>query len=103
MKGRLRSAGIGEEAITAYCTELQQEASASMASLTAEVLVQPVFCKVQEGDARIDIIERAAASRCALIVMGKQGRSWLAEHILGSVTRLVLERATCDVVVVPQS
>ncbi len=103
LKGRLRSAGISEEGIAAYCTELQQEANASMAALTAGVLVQPVFCKVQEGDARIDIVERAAASQCTLIVMGKQGRSWLSEHILGSVTRRVLECAECDVAVVPQS
>jgi len=49
----------------------------------------------------VAINERAAANNCTLIVMGKQGRSWLSEHILGSVTRVALERATCDVAVVP--
>jgi nucleotide-binding universal stress UspA family protein len=103
LKERLRSAGVADEGITAYGDKLLQEANAGMAELTAGPHGQPVSGTVQAGDARVDITERAAASQCTLIVMGKQGRSWLAEHILGSVTRLVLERAACDVVVVPRS
>jgi nucleotide-binding universal stress UspA family protein len=101
LTGRLRSAGVGDEGIDAYSDQLQREANASMAELTASLSERTVFKTVQIGDARVLIKERAAATRCTLIVMGKQGRSWLSEHILGSVTRLVLERATCDVVVVP--
>ena len=101
LTGRLRSAGVSDEGIAAYSDELQREANASMAELTAGLHERTVFGTVQVGDARVLIKERAAATRCTLIVMGKQGRSWLSEHILGSVTRLVLERATCDVVVVP--
>jgi nucleotide-binding universal stress UspA family protein len=103
LKPRLRSAGIPEDGIAAYTDELQREANASMAELTAAPLGQPVISTVQMGDARVSIYERAAAHQCTLIVMGKQGRSWLSEHVLGSVTRRVLERAACDVVVVPQS
>ena len=103
LKPRLRSAGVTEDGVAAYTDELQREATASMAELTATALDQPVLSTVQMGDARINIYERAAAQQCTLIVMGKQGRSWLSEHVLGSVTRRVLERATCDVVVVPQS
>ena len=101
LTGRLRSAGVSDEGIAAYSDELQREANASMAELTAGLHERTVIGTVQVGDARVLIKERAAATRCTLIVMGKQGRSWLSEHILGSVTRLVLERATCDVVVVP--
>ena len=101
LTGRLRSAGVSDEGIEAYSDELQREANASMAELTAGLHERTVLGTVQVGDARVLIKERAAATRCTLIVMGKQGRSWLSEHILGSVTRLVLERATCDVVVVP--
>lgn len=103
IKPRLLSAGIDDDGLAAYCDELQREANASMAELTAAPLGQPVICTVQMGDARVNIYERAAEKQCTLIVMGKQGRSWLSEHVLGSVTRLVLERATCDVVVVPHS
>ena len=101
LTGRLRSAGVSDEGIEAYSDQLQREANASMADLTAGLSERTVSKTVQIGDARVLIKERAAATRCTLIVMGKQGRSWLSEHILGSVTRLVLERATCDVVVVP--
>jgi nucleotide-binding universal stress UspA family protein len=103
LKPRLRSAGITEDGIAAYTDDLQREANASMAELLAAPLGQPLLSTVQIGDARVNIYERAAANQCTLIVMGKQGRSWLSEHVLGSVTRRVLERATCDVVVVPQS
>ena len=101
LTGRLRSAGVSDEGVQVYTDELQREANASMAELTAGLGERTVFKTVQIGDARVLIKERAAASRCTLIVMGKQGRSWLSEHMLGSVTRLVLERATCDVAVVP--
>jgi len=98
---RLRGAGVSHEGIEAYADELQREANARMAELTADVHERAVFGTVQAGDARTLIKERAAATRCTLIVMGKQGRSWLSEHILGSISRLVLERATCDVALVP--
>jgi len=101
LQGRLRSAGVTDEGIAAYCDELHREANASMAELTAGLQDRTVFGTVQAADARVAINERAAANNCTLIVMGKQGRSWLSEHILGSVTRVALERATCDVAVVP--
>jgi nucleotide-binding universal stress UspA family protein len=101
LQGRLRSAGVTDEGISAYCSELHREAKASMDELTASVPGRTVFGTVQAGDARALIPELAAAKHYTLIVLGKQGRSWLSEHILGSVTRLVLERAACDVVVVP--
>jgi len=102
LKGTLRGAGATDESITAYLGALQREADASMDTLVAGLHGRTVTRTVQSGDARALIVERAVASRSALIVMGKQGRSWLSEHVLGSVTRLVLERADCDVVVVPQ-
>jgi len=101
LEARLRSADMSEKQIAAYCDEVQREADASMAELAAGVQGHPVSTAVEPGDPRVDIHERAAANQCTLIVMGKQGRSWLSEHVLGSVTRAVLERAACDVVVVP--
>jgi nucleotide-binding universal stress UspA family protein len=103
LKGRLQGAGASEEAIAAYCEELHREATANMAELTAGLQQRVSSATVREADARFAINERAAANNCTLIVMGKQGRSWLSEHILGSVTRALLERATCDVAVVPMA
>jgi nucleotide-binding universal stress UspA family protein len=101
VEAKLRTAGVADKEITVYSAELEREANISLAELTAGLHGQPVSRTVQAGDARVHITERAAASQCTLIVMGKQGRSWLSEHILGGVTRRVLERAACDVAVVP--
>lgn len=101
LKGTLRGAGASDESIAAYLGALQREADASMDALVAGLHGRALTRTVQAGDARALIVERALATRSALIVMGKQGRSWLSEQVLGSVTRLVLERAHCDVVVVP--
>ena len=101
LEASLRRAGVTAEAVAAYREELLREAHAHMDELTAGLHGRPVLGEVRSGDARVLINEQATARRCALIVMGKQGRSWLSEHVLGSVTRVVLERAACDVVVVP--
>jgi nucleotide-binding universal stress UspA family protein len=102
LHGTLQRAGVSADAITAYREGLVREAKASLAVLTAG-LPDRTLSLAEAGDARLLISEHATRSGCTLIVMGKQGRSWLAEHLIGSVTRLVLERATCDVVVVPES
>jgi nucleotide-binding universal stress UspA family protein len=102
LQGRLRTAGVADEGISAYCDELHREAKESMDALTANLQGRTVFGTVQPGDARALITGLAVANHYTLIVLGKQGRSWLSEHILGSVTRLVLERAACDVAVVPE-
>ena len=97
----LQRAGVPVEAVAACRLEQQREANASMDELVAGLGGRTVSTAVQPGDARALIHKRAADRHCTLIVMGKQGRSWLLENVLGSVTRLVLERAACDVVVVP--
>ena len=103
LKGMLKSAGVTDEGIGAYCDELHREANANMAELTDGLEDRTIFRTVEAADARLTITERAAANHCRLIVMGKQGRSWLSEHIMGSVTRAILERATCDVAIVPMA
>ena len=72
-----------------------------MDELVASIRGRTVSTAMHDGDARLLIEKRAVECRCTLIAMGKQGRPRLLEHMLGSVTRLVLERAECDVVVVP--
>jgi nucleotide-binding universal stress UspA family protein len=100
LEGRLQTAGLPARALKAYREKLVREANASLEELTA-ALSHRTESLAKPGDARVLISRHAAACTCTLIVMGKQGRSWLAEQFLGSVTRRVLERAACDVVVVP--
>jgi nucleotide-binding universal stress UspA family protein len=102
LHGRLRVAGVSDDALTTYREQLLGEAHASLSELIAGLTNRAVGVAAP-GDARVLIDRRAAERGCTLIVMGKQGRSWIAEHLIGSVTRHVLERAACDVVVVPQS
>ena len=45
--------------------------------------------------------DHAKATRPDLIVLGKHGRSRLADMILGSVTRDAIDQTDCDVLVVP--
>lgn len=100
--GHLRSAGVSEDAMNEYHAATARESHASMAELLDRVQDRSVVPMVERGDARSLITARATDHGSNLIVMGKQGRSWLAEFVLGSVTRLTLEHSTCDVVVVPQ-
>lgn len=101
-EGRLRSAGVPEDAISEYSAATAREAHASMAELLERAQDRGAVPLVERGDARSLITARANDHGCTLIVMGKQGRSWLSEFILGSITRLMLERSACDVLVVPQ-
>jgi nucleotide-binding universal stress UspA family protein len=101
LDGTLQTIGVSAEALTTYREQLVREANASLEELTAGLSDREVSV-AEPGDARVLINKHAAERRRTSIVIGKQGRSWLAEHLIGSVTRLVLERAACDVVVVPR-
>jgi hypothetical protein len=41
--------------------------------------------------------------RADIIVAGKQGRSTMADFLLGSVTRRMLAQAACDVLILPRA
>jgi len=99
----LLGAGVSDEGVASYMKELRREAFENMAALTGSLNDSKLVSMVNAGDARVLIPEYAAASGCSLIVLGKQGRSWISEHILGSVCRYVLEHATCDIAIVPHA
>ncbi len=101
IEGYLRSAGAAADAIEAYRRSMEEEANDAMQALLGRSGEATIVSRVERGDARVLIPQRAADLGCTLIVMGRQGRSWLAEQVLGGVTRFVLEHARCDVVIVP--
>jgi hypothetical protein len=41
------------------------------------------------------------AADADLLVVGRQGHSWLAEKLLGSVSAYCVRHATCPVVIIP--
>jgi nucleotide-binding universal stress UspA family protein len=71
---------------------------AEAGSLAASAL--PIF---KRGDPRVLISDTAQSSDADLIVIGKHGRSRLAEYFMGGTTRLTLARAQRDIAVVPEA
>jgi nucleotide-binding universal stress UspA family protein len=57
----------------------------------------------EEGRAHTVIVNRAAALRADLLVMGTHGRGGFVRMFLGSVTEKVLRTASCPVLTVPPS
>lgn len=104
-EGTLRTAGVSEENIAEYRAQDEREAREQMDKLIAEIGPMPVspLPVVQRADPRVQISATAQAYAADLIVIGKHGRSRLAEYFLGGATRVTLVRAHCDVAVVPEA
>lgn len=101
-EGRLSSAGVSEDAMANYRRTLHVEAEAEMREFLARAPdVKDVHWHIELSDARAAIRERATELQSNLIVLGKQGRSWWSEFLLGSVARRTIELAPCDVAIVP--
>jgi len=100
--GRLTLAGVSEEAMTSYRHSVRLEAEAEMREFLARAPdVKDARVLVELGDPRIAIAARVGELGANLIVMGKQGRSWWSEFLLGSLARRTIELAACDVAIVP--
>jgi nucleotide-binding universal stress UspA family protein len=104
-EGTLRTAGVSEENIAQYGTQDESEAREEMEKLIADLgpMSLPPLPVVQRGDPRVQISATAESYAADLIVIGKHGRSRLAEYFLGGATRVTLARALCDVAVVPEA
>lgn len=104
-EGTLRNAGVSEESIAQYRAQDEREAHDQMSTLIANAgsMTVPPLPLVKRGDARTQISAAAEAYAADVIVIGKHGRSRLAEYFLGGATRLTVARAHCDVAVVPES
>nr|WP_298724729.1 universal stress protein [uncultured Steroidobacter sp.] len=100
--GRLTSAGVSEEAIAHYRHSMRLEVEAEMREFLARAPdVKDIHVRIEVGDARTMIAGKAEELGSNLIVMGKQGRSWWSEFLLGSLARRTIELARCDVAIVP--
>jgi nucleotide-binding universal stress UspA family protein len=101
-EGKLRLAGVAPEEISAWrgrATATARDALERMCEGTG--LRQRTMLSVQEGDV-CRVFEQALEDlRPDLVVVARESRSPLSDLLLGSVTRLVLAEAPCDVLVVP--
>lgn len=98
-EGKLRFAGVTEDAVRAHRERARLDAVASLAALRHPDS-GPRLPSIVERDHPVRLILEAEKSRNAdLIVIGRQGQSMLEEILLGSVARRVLADAQCDVLV----
>jgi nucleotide-binding universal stress UspA family protein len=83
----------------------QAAARADLDAATAEVLGAEPAIEIErrlvEGDAREVLVSESAGAE--LVVVGSHGHSGIKAALLGSVSRHVVERAACPVVVVKAS
>ena len=101
-EGRLRIVGASEEDIRQYGEEDERAAEMKIWELIREsqVDVDRVSSAVERGDPSPVILAKAKDLLSDLIVIGKQGQSWIEDLFVGSTTRHVLGRSKCDVLVI---
>ena len=102
-EGVLRYAGVEEDTMVHYRAVASQETLKQMTKLCAEAGLdqRQVRLLAIHGVPSLRIVAREAQQNVDLIVMGKQDESVLESLFLGSVTRRVVARSRCDVLICP--
>ncbi|MDB5898526.1 MAG: bifunctional protein : transcriptional regulator, AraC family [Ramlibacter sp.] len=101
-EGKLRIAGVGQQEIEDYRRQYRQRAMEQFRLLLARGETgDRVTIAVEEGDVRLQFVRAVEEWQPDLVAIGKQGQDLLSDLFLGSVTRIVLAEAPCDVLVVP--
>jgi len=102
-EGKLRLAGVEEQAIDAYRFRAAEKAIAEIRALGQRISGEQarVAHKVGQGYPAHLILEQEQARRADLIVLGKQRRPVVQEFLLGRVARHVLADSRSDLLVVP--
>lgn len=100
-EGKLRSAGVSDEAIEGHRADARERAMEAMRAFLDSLGLEEgsVRPDVVHGYAPQRILQIAQALGSELVVVGKHGRSPVEEVLVGSVTLHVLEYAEADVLV----
>ena len=100
-EGQLRMAGVEEARVEEIRKSARAEALKQLEELAARAgeSGNGVRQLLVQGQAASAIVDQAKKHDCDLIAMGKQGLRMIEELVLGSVTRQVVERGPCDVLV----
>lgn len=80
--------------------EAAQDELAQLSDRLASEGGPAITCEVRGGEAATEIVASARDHRIDLIVIGHRGQSRLAQVLLGSVARRVVETAPCPVLIV---
>lgn len=100
-ESKLRFASIDEETIQRYRMEARREALARLGEIAAasRLRAEAVRMRARHGDASRVILSQEREQGCDLIVVGKHGEGMMEELLLGSVTKHILAKSVCDVLV----
>lgn len=99
--GKLKFAGVDDEALIRYQVSARDEARGRLQALAdgTGLPAGQVVGLLTEGDPAQHIVEQEQEQDCDLIVVGKHGSGMLEELLLGSVSRHVLGESQCDVLI----
>ncbi|MDP2811656.1 MAG: universal stress protein [Rhodocyclaceae bacterium] len=101
-EAKLRNKGFAEEDIACYAEVEARAAERNMAALLAdpELAGLDLETRIVHGHPNPVLFEAANGQGADLIVVGRHGGSRLGEAVMGSITRLLVYYAPCDVLVI---
>ncbi len=104
LEARMRFDEVSEATILAYRSQLRAQKYQALREFVSEW--EGVDCSltpvIEFGPAATMITAKAASLGADLIVIGKHGQSAWESMLLGSVTKRVIQEASCDILVVEQ-
>lgn len=103
-ESRLSLAGASDDELHHYRMATRHEAAGRVAAFLAGLPAEDCATltrHVLHGHPSAVIQERLRRQGGDVLVLGRHGGSVLGEHLLGSVTRNLLHRVSCDVLLVP--
>ncbi|CBL46001.1 Universal stress protein [gamma proteobacterium HdN1] len=100
-EGQLRMASVADDTIEHYRDMALNESRYHLRQFLRAAGLGEDDCRslAVNGDAWMAILEQQKKQQCDLVVMGKNGSGVIEDFLLGSVTKMVLRRASCDVMV----
>ena len=98
---KLKNAEVDENALKHYRASARKEAAKRLHALSDEagLPTETTRFSVLQGDPLRRILEHEQRHNVDLIVLGKRGQSLLEALMIGSVTRRIVARSRCDVLV----
>lgn len=101
-EAKLRFDEVSEETIQAYRAQLRAQKDKELRQFVTECADSSLPATIEFGPTAAVIKEKAKSLESDLIVIGKHGQSAWEDMLLGSVTKQVIQEASCDVLVVGQ-
>lgn len=100
-EGKMRFAGVSDEAVLQYRQTIQRDALAQLQTLASDCGIDPANWRpiVTHGKPVHDIVQHQIDLDADLVVIGKHGAGMTQDLLLGSVTRQVLGQVLSDVLV----